>query len=675
MKAGQSIVPSLDDPRLAGHGRTPDGLQILIQPEETPEERKALLNAMADASANDLAVQDTASSLLWAAQEKVGRKLTTKEALQALLDGIYQLVEYLPDPDSMLDFYQPAELTLMSVPGQPVSALTGQPRGTGDCEDTSVLFASLVLAAARTGVFRDVTDHADPPAPRVEWLSQPGKPQNHVAAVACTHECAANDPECPDGCWWVETTLPGARIGEHPYVALERLGGRHRIEGVTRPTSAPSAAVTTGSIYLPSGEGGPENAPSGTGTIRVDGLAGQIVTLDGRAVSVLPGGTIVSPVGRHTLGVQSMGSASQVRVFVAEGATTWVELSTGANGRLTLRPMWGRLIVANWVPRSHLFLSSFPTGMSEADYSTATNVGGRLDIGLPLGTMHVSITTPRGETRTASGVRLSRSAPALLDWNTMAASHGAGIVIQNMPHGGITFIDGSRTNDANSRWLDSAMTRWFIPYVLDGVHTIRVDAHGQSRQACAVKAEQYRERARRQHELVFKQVSGGNARGETIFCRRRFEGGEATQLLSSVAIVAAPDRNLPAQGEGADVIRLDHVHVFQRLHRGVVVSFFAERASLLPKQLRHFLDVVCVCEAPRDEVEDPVALLLVANAAKELVERRRPRRVALERSRERELCRCGVSCARMCVPGFFPERGSAGGVGTPRSELRSGEGA
>ena len=72
MKAGQSIVPSLDDPRLAGHGRTPDGLQILIQPEETPEERKALLNAMADASANDLAVQDTASSLLWAAQEKVG---------------------------------------------------------------------------------------------------------------------------------------------------------------------------------------------------------------------------------------------------------------------------------------------------------------------------------------------------------------------------------------------------------------------------------------------------------------------------------------------------------------------------------------------------------------------------------------------------------------------------
>ena len=486
MKAGQSIVPSLDDPRLAGHGRTPDGLQILIQPEETPEERKALLNAMADASANDLAVQDTASSLLWAAQEKVGRKLTTKEALQALLDGIYQLVEYLPDPDSMLDFYQPAELTLMSVPGQPVSALTGQPRGTGDCEDTSVLFASLVLAAARTGVFRDVTDHADPPAPRVEWLSQPGKPQNHVAAVACTHECAANDPECPDGCWWVETTLPGARIGEHPYVALERLGGRHRIEGVTRPTSAPSAAVTTGSIYLPSGEGGPENAPSGTGTIRVDGLAGQIVTLDGRAVSVLPGGTIVSPVGRHTLGVQSMGSASQVRVFVAEGATTWVELSTGANGSLTLRPAWGRLIVANWVPRSHLFLSSFPTGASEADYSTATNVGGRLDIGLPLGTMHVSITTPRGETRTASGVRLSRSAPALLDWNTMAASHGAGIVIQNMPHGGITFIDGSRTNDANSRWLDSAMTRWFIPYVLDGVHTIRVDAHGQSRQVQSI---------------------------------------------------------------------------------------------------------------------------------------------------------------------------------------------
>lgn len=35
-----------------------------------------------------------------------------------------------------------------------------------------------------------------------------------------------------DGAWhWQETTLPGARLGEHPYQAAMRLGGRARVTG------------------------------------------------------------------------------------------------------------------------------------------------------------------------------------------------------------------------------------------------------------------------------------------------------------------------------------------------------------------------------------------------------------------------------------------------------------
>jgi hypothetical protein len=42
-----------------------------------------------------------------------------------------------------------------------------------------------------------------------------------------------------------ETTLPGARIGEHPYAALARLGNAERVEGTYVPTNSSGAPAVT----------------------------------------------------------------------------------------------------------------------------------------------------------------------------------------------------------------------------------------------------------------------------------------------------------------------------------------------------------------------------------------------------------------------------------------------
>lgn len=100
----------------------------------------------------------------------------------------------------------------------------------GDCKKRSMLYAAM----ARTlGI----------PA-RAVWIDQEsaGAPLNHVAAQACMavdrvkratmpsaprHAAQVIVPEgqtCNGGWSWVETTINGARVGEHPYDAQSRLG-------------------------------------------------------------------------------------------------------------------------------------------------------------------------------------------------------------------------------------------------------------------------------------------------------------------------------------------------------------------------------------------------------------------------------------------------------------------
>lgn len=199
--------------------QTADG-QTLIYPHITPDERLKVLNEMAWDGAHSPVVRAVVAKAL----STLPANPSTSAVFQRLLDAVYQCVVYRPDPASDQDFYQPVAMTLRPVRGNPVSPLTGQPKGTGDCEDSSVLFAAFVWAA---GAMLGRPYRGD-----VRWLSQPGKPQNHVAAVAC---------DTADGCLWAETTLPGSRIGEHPYDALARLGMSERIEGQYLPTNSSGA--------------------------------------------------------------------------------------------------------------------------------------------------------------------------------------------------------------------------------------------------------------------------------------------------------------------------------------------------------------------------------------------------------------------------------------------------
>ena len=214
---------------------TPDG-QTLIYPWITPAERLVVLNEMAWDGSHSPVVRAVVARAL----ATLPRNPTDRLVFQRLLDAVFETVVYRPDPASDQDFYSPVALTLRPVPGNPLSPLTGQPKGVGDCEDTSVLFAAFVWAAgAMLGrPYRGV----------VEWLPQPGKPQNHVPAMACPtlgvrtfHGAESQVALLSEGCLWAETTLPGARIGEHPYEALARLGNAPRIEGATYPTNSSGA--------------------------------------------------------------------------------------------------------------------------------------------------------------------------------------------------------------------------------------------------------------------------------------------------------------------------------------------------------------------------------------------------------------------------------------------------
>lgn len=119
-----------------------------------------------------------------------------------------QALPYVPDPAGQ-EWFSPVAYAM---------------RHGGDCDDKVPVLIALALAAGIDG--------------RPEWLSQPGQPQNHVTALL----------RCGHGWQWAETILPGARLGEHPYQALARLGGRGReLDAHARRTApvAPAGDLAT----------------------------------------------------------------------------------------------------------------------------------------------------------------------------------------------------------------------------------------------------------------------------------------------------------------------------------------------------------------------------------------------------------------------------------------------
>jgi hypothetical protein len=205
---------------LANVPRTPDGQQILIYPTIPPEERKSILNAMARDASRSEAVESLARFVVDTLRRQ-GR-WTPESIAQGIIEVVPMVVEYHPDEQSHLDFYQPVALTIRPHAGNPVSPLTGRPKGRGDCEDMAVVFAAIALAVPHVG--------GPQMGGEVEWMPQDGLPQNHVTSIATApasiyaNQLTQAASTLPSGWAWAETTIPGARIGEHPYAALARVG-------------------------------------------------------------------------------------------------------------------------------------------------------------------------------------------------------------------------------------------------------------------------------------------------------------------------------------------------------------------------------------------------------------------------------------------------------------------
>ena len=266
-------VQSLDP--LAGLPPPDEAPELLIDPTTTPVERERILSALADEGAQDPAVQAIARWLVKRAEEDKGRELGDAEKLQALLDGLHALAVYHDDCCDV-EVFNRVRWTLTPREGNPVSILTGQPQGQGDCDCLASAFAGLARAAGLS---------ATP-----KWVDQPGRAMNHVAVVSCgawaakfpsTAAAGAEIPP-PAGCAWVETTVPGAIVGEDPYTAVRRHGMAERVygaAGVAVPGTTAEAdlvAGTPGAGWKVAGKTIAKAAAVGAGIAAVSPLVGGI---------------------------------------------------------------------------------------------------------------------------------------------------------------------------------------------------------------------------------------------------------------------------------------------------------------------------------------------------------------------------------------------------------------
>lgn len=190
---------------------------LRVAPSTPPAMREAMLSALADEGIPHVARYAAAIRERVMRENRCASVVDCSRAVaQGLLDAVHDLAEYTPDPvDGLYDFFSRVPETLRPRRGAPRSTLTGRPRGAGDCDDLTVLAVSLVRAAGIRA--------------RPEWIDQPGAFLNHVSPIVYLPTTAHPSGEPA----WAESTIEGARVGEHPYRVVERLGHGPRIFGVT----------------------------------------------------------------------------------------------------------------------------------------------------------------------------------------------------------------------------------------------------------------------------------------------------------------------------------------------------------------------------------------------------------------------------------------------------------
>lgn len=170
-----------------------------------PEERVNLFECYVRDAMNDPLIQQLAHQ--FASRDP-------SNPAQAILDGVHEIIEYALDcGNGSCEHLMKGRLIIES--------------GKGDCKKKSIIVAAM---------YRIIGIPA-----KVVWLHQQdsGMDSNHVAVKRCNEAVPSGDkptavkvyyptnaPSCDAGGWeWVETTLPGAKVGNDPYAELQRLGG------------------------------------------------------------------------------------------------------------------------------------------------------------------------------------------------------------------------------------------------------------------------------------------------------------------------------------------------------------------------------------------------------------------------------------------------------------------
>jgi len=179
---------------------------FLVINDYTPSaEREEILNALADEGAAAPEIRRLTRWRLARLTLQLGREPTELEIAQAMLDLMHDLVRYEDDPVDHEEYSRPIT-TLRPIEGNPISPVSGQPKGKGDCDDMAVLFAAFARAA---GLHSDVI-----------WVDQRGGTYNHIASTVCI--------KGEGTCHWVEATIPGARVGETTREVVARIGVKGR---------------------------------------------------------------------------------------------------------------------------------------------------------------------------------------------------------------------------------------------------------------------------------------------------------------------------------------------------------------------------------------------------------------------------------------------------------------
>lgn len=419
-----------------------------IAPTVLPQTRVALLMDYAREGAADPRVAKIARALVEARSRVIGRNLTPAEAAQALADGVHELVDYVPDPPGE-EVFQSAVTTLGNACGRGPSPLTGGAKGCGDCEDLAVLLAAFCMALGIRA--------------QVVWMEQPGAPLNHVSAQVCV------DPALPD-CWqWLDATLPGARLGEHPYDALARVGDAFRARVFGPAPTRPAGSLTDGGAMLSVRE----MPPGGTVSVGGRGLGGNWLGGEERQ---LAWEVDVPP---DLLGPQV--------VIVDSGRgprrAARVEFAPGANVDLPWSAMRDRTeLILNGLPRGVRAVEidgRAITGqwLDDAQTRWAGWLGGEYTFGDP----HAVTVVDADGRRATTQVVFVPAASTEVEYRAMAPDARGRLVVVGMPHGGTVALDGRPLGGGT--WLDAGMTRWALdvpPDLVGALRTVMVrNAAGQ----------------------------------------------------------------------------------------------------------------------------------------------------------------------------------------------------